>query len=136
MDPVTAIGLIQAVVDLVQASRAVVELIKTFKDGDSDLSALQRDISIFAEALGGFDRVLRWRNTMHRVSGPVIEDLLAHASGLLQDLQTRLVKISSSTYSAVRRARWTQHKWSITKLHGQLKEQNAMLNTFLSITHA
>ncbi|KAL7625834.1 hypothetical protein AAE478_005057 [Parahypoxylon ruwenzoriense] len=136
MDPVTVIGLIAAVVELVRATKSVIEVIKTVKDGDRDLSTLSHDVSMFTEALVGFDRVLRGRRTIHRISGPVIGDLLKHSTGIVEDLRTRLGQISNSGHSAVRRARWTQHKSSIKKLHRQLKEQNAMLHTFLSITHA
>lgn len=136
MDPITIISLIATVIDLVKATKVVNEVIKTLKDGDKDLTALSHDVSIFAESLEGFDRVLRSPYTLHRISGPVIEDLLKHATGIIHDLQTRLQQISTSEYSAVRRVKWLQQKSAIARLGGQLKEQNVMLHTFLSITHA
>ena len=136
MDPVTAIGLIASVASLVQASNSVVNVIKDFKAGDSDLVTLSNDLGAFAEALVCFERVLRSRHSLHRISGPVIEGVLQHSTRLVKELETILNQISSSSITTLRRAKWVQQKSKISKLHGQLKEQNAMLNTFLSITHA
>ncbi|CAG9946813.1 unnamed protein product, partial [Clonostachys rosea f. rosea IK726] len=136
MDPITLIGLAASVVQLIDASKKVIGLIKTFKDGDRDLSSLAQDIFAFTEALIGFDRILRSKYTLHRISGPTIENLLNHAQELVQELETRLIQIGSSNLSAVRRAKWVQHKSSVTKLHEKIKEKNVMLHTFISISHA
>ena len=136
MDPVSLVGLTAAVIELLRVSRAVLEVIKTLKDGDKELAALSHDVSSFSEALVGFDRVLRGRHTIHRVSSAVIHNLVEHSALLLQDMRARLVQISTSSYSAVRRAKWAHHKSAIGKLHTQMREKNAMLHTFLSITQA
>ena len=136
MDPATVIGLVASVANLAEASSSVLRLVRNFRDGDRDLAALSHDLSIFSEALVGFDRVLRSRHTIHRISGPVLDQVLKHALSLLEDLHGRLKPIASTDISALRRARWLQHKSTITKIHGQLKEQNAILQTFLSITQA
>ncbi|KAI1375398.1 ankyrin repeat protein [Hypoxylon crocopeplum] len=136
MEPVTIIGLIVSVVELLKTTKSVVKVIHNFKNGDKDLSTLSNDISAFTEALIGFDRILRSRRTIHRISGPVIENVLRHSTELIQDLEARLLQLSKSEFSTVRRAKWVRHKSSIAKLHTQLKEQNAMLHTFLAITQA
>lgn len=136
MDPITAIGLISSVAQLVQCSETVINLIRTFKDADRDLSDLSSDIATFAEALKCFDRVLRSKHALHRVSAPVFESVITQSRKLLLELESKLKQISSNEMTALRRARWVQHRSSIMKLHTRLKEQNAMLQTFLSITHA
>ncbi len=136
MDPVTIIGLTASVVQLVDAAKNVLVVIKSFKDGDKELSTLAHDLSVFTEALISFDRILRSKYTLHRVSGPVIEDMLNHSNELVQELKTYIIQIGSLNLSAIRRAKWVQHKSSITKLHDKLKEKNDMLHTFLSITQA
>lgn len=136
MDPVTVIGLVGAVANIAEATGSVVSLIKSFKDGERDLSSLANDLSAFNEALVGFQRVLRSKHTIHRISGPVIENVLAQSARLIDELETRLTEMLSSGYSVVRRTKWVQHKSGIAKLHRSLKEQHAMLHTFLSITLA
>ena len=136
MDPVTLIGLIASVTNLIHASRVTLDVIRTFKDGDKNLAELSNDITVFAEALAGFERVLRSRATVHRISGPAIESVVEVSTNTIKDLRLRLQQISSSDISAVRRAKWVQNVSKIERLHERLREQNAMLQTFLSITHA
>ncbi|KAF2972708.1 hypothetical protein GQX73_g864 [Xylaria multiplex] len=136
MDPITIIGLAASVVQLVHSANKALDVIRNFKDGDKELASLAHDLAVFTEALISFDRVLRSKHTLHRVSGPVLEDLLKHSRELIQQLETCVIQIGSSSLATIRRARWVQHKSSINKLHGKLKEKNTMLHTFLSITHA
>lgn len=136
MDPVTIIGLAAAIVQLVESTKKVIDVIKSFKEGDKELAALAHDLSAFNEALISFDRILRSKHTLHRVSGPVIEDMLGHANDLVKELEAQIIQIGSSSISAIRRAKWVQHKSSINKLHGRIREKNTMLHTFLSIAHA
>ncbi|RYP44901.1 hypothetical protein DL769_011491 [Monosporascus sp. CRB-8-3] len=136
MEPITIIGLTASVVQLVNTAKQVLDVIKSFKDGDKELVALSHDLSVFTEALISFDRILRSKHTLHRVSGPVLEDMLGHSNELVQELETHITQIGSSSLSTIRRAKWVQHKSSINKLHAKLKEKNVMLHTFLSITHA
>lgn len=136
MDPITIIGLVASVTNLIHVSKSVLEVIKTFKDGGKDLSNLLNETAVFAEALTGFERVLRSRATSHHISGAAIESVLETSTNTMKDLELRLKQISSSEVSAVRRLKWVQHASRLEKLHERLKEQNAMLQTFLSITHA
>ncbi|KAI1748630.1 ankyrin repeat protein [Xylaria castorea] len=136
MDPITIIGLAASVVQLVDAAKKVLHVIRSFKDGDKELTALAHDLSAFTEALISFDRILRSKHTLHRVSGPVLEDMLGHSKELVQELETHITRVGSSSLSTIRRAKWVQYKSSINKLHTKLKEKNVMLHTFLSIAHA
>jgi hypothetical protein len=136
MDPVTIIGLVASVVSLIQASNSVLKVIGSSKGGNKNLSNLSNDVTIFSEALSGFDRVLRSRHTLHHISGSAIESMLSKSAKTIKDLEGRLVQMSSSDSSTVRRARWIQNSSAVNKLHDQLKEQNVMLQAFLSITHA
>lgn len=135
MDPISIIGLVASVFQLVEASKKVHDVARTFKNGEVELADLANDLSIFTEALIGFDRVLRSKHTLHRVSGPVLEDMIGHSKHLIQELETELAYIGNSSYSTVRRAKWIQHRSSVNKLHTKLKEKTAMLQTFLSIAH-
>lgn len=136
MDPVTIIGLLASLSSLIQASSSVVSIIQTYKDGDRDLEDLSNDISVFAEALKGFDRVLRSRQTMPRISGSVTRNALEAAGKTVKDLGTHLQHLSGYEVSVVRRMKWVQNKSSVKKLHERLKEHNAMLQTFVALTHA
>ena len=136
MDPVTVTGLVSSIVQLIEAAKKVNDIFQTFKDRDKELSALRDDIAAFIEALCGFDRILRSRNTIHRVSSPALEDVLRNSMEIVIELRDWLLQLSTSTLSAVRRAKWVQHKSALKKLHGKVREKIAMLHTFLSITQA
>ena len=136
MDPVTVIGLVSSITQLVEVAQKVTILIQTFRNGNKELATLGQDVVAFTEALVGFERVLRSRHTLHRVSGAVLEDVLRSSTEIVTELRARMMQLSASNISAVRRAKWVQHKTSINKLHGSIREKMAMLNTFLSITQA
>lgn len=63
MDPITAIGLLASLSNLIEASNSLLTIIKSFKDGDQELLGLFNDVLVYAEALKGFDRVLRSRQS-------------------------------------------------------------------------
>ena len=90
MDPVTAIGLLASVANLIQASDAILEVMKSFKDGERELLELCYDVSVFEEALKGFDRVLRSRQTRHNISGSVINSALEDGFATIQELDKRV----------------------------------------------
>ncbi|KAI0506443.1 ankyrin repeat-containing domain protein [Xylaria bambusicola] len=136
MDPVTVIGLVSSIVQLIEAANKVKDILEAFRDGDKELIALRNDVAAFMEALCGFDRILRSRHTIHRVSSPVLEDVLRNSMEIVLELRDRLLQLSSSSLSPVRRAKWVQHKSALKRLHGKVREKIAMLHTFLSITQA
>lgn len=136
MDPVTVIGLLASLTNLIHASRATLRVVDSFKDADRELLSLSNDVSVFAEALSGFERVLRSRQTIHRISPSVIETMLANSLDTIHTLDDRLQQMSNSSVSTVRRVRWVQGASAVKKLHDRLKELNMMLQTFLAITHA
>ena len=61
MDPISVIGLLSSLSSLIGASKEVIDLIKSFKDGDKELIGLSNSVSLFEENLKGFKRVLRSR---------------------------------------------------------------------------
>ena len=136
MDPITALGLVSSVSQLLQATGSLLELIKTFKDAEKEIVEIFNDISMFDEALKGFDRVLRSRQTKHNISGRVINSALKDAFATIHDLEMRLVEVSKSDVSPLRRMKWVQHKSSLKKLHDRIKEQRTMLQSFLALAHA
>lgn len=136
MDPLSIMGFVASVVQLIEAANKVNDILRTFKDGDKELAVLRDDIDAFVEALRGFDRILRSRHTIHRVSSPVLEDMLKSSTSIVVELGDRLLQLSSSTSSVVRRAKWVQHKSALKKSHDKIREKIAMLHTFLSITQA
>ncbi len=136
MDPITALGLLASLSSLIKASNSLLEVVKSFKDGNKELLELFNDVSIFEEALKGFDRVLRSRQTKHEISTTVISKALEEASRTIQELESKLIHMSKSEVSSVRRMKWVQHKSSLIKLHERVKEQSAMLQSFLALAHA
>lgn len=136
MDPLSIIGFVASVSQLIEAANKVNDILRTFKDGDKELAALRNDIAAFVEALRGFDRILRSRHTIHRVSGPVLEDVLRNSMNIVIELRDRLLQLSSSSSSVLRRAKWVQHKSAVKRSHDKIREKIAMLHTFLSITQA
>jgi len=136
MDPITVIGLLASLSNLIQASNSLLEIAKSFRHGDRELLELLNDVSVFEEALKGFDRVLRSRQTKHNISATVISRALEEASTTIQELESKLVDMSKSEALAVRRMKWVQHKSSLNKLHERMKDQGTMLQSFLSLAQA
>ena len=135
MDPITAIGLLASLSSLIEASNSVLKVIKSFKDGEKELLELLNDISVFEEALKGFDRVLRSRQTRHNISGEIIGKALKEGSTTILEIEKRIAQISSSEISAVCRMKWVQNKSSFKRLHERIKEQIALLQSFLALAH-
>ena len=135
MDPITAIGLLASISSLIEASNSVLKAIKSFKDSEKDLLELFNDISIFGEALKGFDRVLRSRQIRHNISEQVINNALEEGLATIREIERRLAQISSSELSTIRRMKWVQHKASFKKLHERLKDQIVLLQSFLALAH-
>lgn len=136
MDPITAISLLASLCSLIEASNSLRKVIKSFRDGEREIRELCNDVSIFEEALKGFDRILRSRQAIHNISGKMINIALQEGFATIQNLEKRLVQISRSDVPAMRRLKWVQHKPSLKKLHERLKEQSTMLQSFLALAHA
>lgn len=135
MDPVSVIGLLGALCNLLDLSNKLYQIAKNFKEGDRDLLELCHDVSFFAEALKGFDRVLRSRQTNHNISTSVISKALEESTWTIQEIQSKLSHISKSESSAVRRMKWLQNKSTVKKLHERVKTQSSMLQSFLTLAH-
>lgn len=135
MDPISAIGLLGTLCNLLELSNKLYQIAKNFKEGDRDLLELCHDVSFFEEALKGFDRVLRSRQTNHNISTSVISKALEESTWTIQEIQSKLSHISKSESSAVRRMKWLQNKSTVKKLHERVKSQSAMLQSFLTLAH-
>ena len=136
MDPFSALGLLASLSSLIRASDSLLDLLKSFKDGEKEVLDLFKDVSVFSEALKGFDRVLRSRQTNHKISSTVISSALEDASRTIQELEKKLLHLSKFENTAMRRMKWVQHKSSLTKLHDRVKEQSTVLQSFLALAHA
>ena len=136
MDPIIGIGLLASLCSLIEASNSLRKVIKSFRDGEKEIRGLFNDVSIFEEALKGFDRILRSGQAIHQISGKVIDNSLQESFATIQNLENRLVQIARYDVPAMRRMKWVQHKPSLKKLHERLKEQSTMLQSFLALAHA
>ena len=135
MDPVTVIGLLGALCNLIEASNSLLKIVKVLKEGERDLIELCNDLAFFEEGLKGFDRVLRSRQTNHSISASVISNALEESSTTLEALETRLSAIVKSSSSTVRRVKWLQNKTAIRKLHERMQTQSSILQSFLALAH-
>ena len=136
MDPISAIGVLASLSSLIKASDTLLGVAKSIRNAEKELRELYNDLAIFQEALKGFDRVLRSRQTRHNISGEVIHNAVQEASATIEDLENRLGQIISSNVSSLRSLRWAQHKSSLKKVHERLREQSTMLQSFLALAHA
>ena len=135
MDPITAIGLLGSLANLIQASNEVAKLTRSFIEGDREIKELLNDVTVFQEALKGFDRVLRSRHTRHNISEVVITTAIEETTVTFEDLRDRLKDMSQYETSAVRRMRWVQKRSTLMKLQERLKGQSAILQSFLALAH-
>lgn len=136
MDPFSAIAVLASLSILIKASDSALEILKSFREGEKDLLDLWNDIAIFEEALKGFDRVLRSRQTKHNISSHVIQNALDEGSATMAELELRLVESTKCNSSTVRRMRWVYHKSDFEKIHSRIKAQNTVLQSFLALAHA
>ncbi|KLJ05610.1 hypothetical protein EMPG_10906 [Blastomyces silverae] len=135
MDPVSAIGLLASVATLIKASKGALDLIKAYKHAPKDLSELVHDLEIFEEALKGFDRVLRSRQTKHNISEKVLRTAVNDGFATIKDLEKRLMQVYKTENSSFRRVRFIQHKSQFEALDKQLKSQCTQLHSFVSLAH-
>jgi hypothetical protein len=89
MHPILIISLVASVTNLLHASKSVLKVIESFKDGDKNLSDLSNDVIVSSEALSGFNPVLRSRHKLHRISGSVIESVLSKSASTIKDPEGR-----------------------------------------------
>ena len=135
MDPISAIGLLASISTLIATSNEVVGLIKSLKDGEHELAQLLHDLSLFEEALQGFDRVLRSRQTKHRISPSTLQSAIEEASTTLDGLKKPLTQINKSSNTTVRRLKWIQSKPHLERIDARIKGQFAQLNNFVTLAH-
>lgn len=136
MDPISIVGLLGALCHLLEASSQLIKAVKTLKDGERDFLELYHDITLFEEALRGFDRVLRRKGTDHNISATVMTNAIRESSRTINELNERLLPILKSESSAIRRMRWLQNRSTVRKLHERIKTQCSMLQSFLTLVHA
>ncbi|EGE78806.2 ankyrin repeat protein [Blastomyces dermatitidis ATCC 18188] len=135
MDPVSAIGLLASVATLIKVSKGALDLIKEYKHAPRDLSELVHNLEIFEEALRGFDRVLRSRQTKHNISEKILRTAINDGFATIKDLEKRLTQVYKTENSSFRRVRFVQHKSQFEALDKQFKNQCAQLHSFISLAH-
>ncbi|EER38664.1 ankyrin repeat protein [Histoplasma capsulatum H143] len=127
MDPVSAIGLIASIGTLLKASKGTLDLIKSYKHAPKDLFELVHDLEIFEEALRGFDRVLRSRQTKHNISEKILRTAINDGSATVKDLEKRIKQVYKTENSNLRRVRFVQNKSHFETLAKQIKSQETFL---------
>lgn len=135
MDPITAIGLLASLAELIRASNSMLEMVRRLKDSDGELENLVDDIAIFAESLKGCDRVLRSRQAIHNISPMVIQKAIEDGAKSIRDLQGHVDQVTSSNNPTMRRLRWMQIRPRLQKLQSTLREHIVMLQSFVSLAH-
>ncbi|PGH09492.1 hypothetical protein GX51_00597 [Blastomyces parvus] len=135
MDPVSAIGLLASIATLIRASKGALDLIKAYKHASRDLTEVVHDLEIFEEALRGFDRVLRSRQTKHNISEKILRTAINDGFSTIKDLEKRLMQVYKTENSSLRRVRFVQHKSQFEALDKQLKSQCTQLHGFVSLAH-
>jgi hypothetical protein len=133
MDPISLIGLLSSLSSLIGASKKVIDLINSFKDGDKELIGLSNSVSLFEENLKGFKRVLRSRWGGHNISVETINNAIKESAGMMKELEDRLLSIFKSESLTVRRMKWVQHKSTFEKITEDLKGKCMMLHSLVSV---
>ncbi|PGH34569.1 hypothetical protein GX50_02652 [[Emmonsia] crescens] len=122
-----AIGLIASIATLLRASKGALDLIKSYKHAPRDLAELVHDLEVFEEALRGFDRVLRSRQTKHNISKKILRTAINDGSATIKDLENRLTQVYKTENSSFRRVRFMQNKSHFEALGKQIKSQETFL---------
>lgn len=135
MDPVSAIGLLASISTLINVSKGALDLLRSFKDAEQDLAELARDLNHFDEALRGFDRVFRSRQTKHNVSGDVLREAIDDSNATLAEVEKRLTQVYKSESSTLRRARFVRYKSRFAALGARIQNKSSQLHGFISLVH-
>lgn len=133
MDPITAIGLLASISNLICASGEAVQLLRSFKDGEKELTGLVSQIALFEENLKGFHRIFRSPQVLHRISTETLTQVVDESSEELADLKRRLLQIQKSENSAIRRMKWIQSKAGLERINNQIKWKCSMLHSLVSM---
>ncbi|KAF7136756.1 hypothetical protein CNMCM5793_006225 [Aspergillus hiratsukae] len=133
MDPITTIGLLGSIANLITITGDTIELVKSFKDGESELADLSNQLSLFEENLKGFDRIFRSRRVVHQISVETVKNGIDESYATLKDLQKRLQQILRSESSTIRRMRWIQHKSGVQRIDDHIRGQCTMLHSLVSV---
>ncbi|OAX83301.1 hypothetical protein ACJ72_02334 [Emergomyces africanus] len=127
MEAVSAIGLIASIATLLRASKGALDLIKSYKHAPRDLAELAHDLEIFEEALRGFERVLRSRQTKHNISEKILRTAINDGLATIKNLEKRLIQVYKTENSSFRRVRFVQNKSHFDTLGKQIKTQETFL---------
>lgn len=133
MDPITAIGLLASISNLICASGEAAQLLRSFKNGEKELIGLASQIGLFEENLKGFHRIFRSRQITHQISADTLTQIIDESSRELDDLKRRLLVIQKSENSAIRRMKWMQSKASIQQIDHQIKWKCSMLRGMVTV---
>lgn len=132
MDPITLIGLLASVSNLVSASQSAVKLMRSFKDGDKEISELIAKVALFEENLRGFERVFR-SQVVPRPSVDALTNAITDSSARLGDLERRLLQICQAENLTVRRMRWIQNKAAFKDISKTIGGTCALLHSLVSV---
>lgn len=134
MDPVTLIGLLASISTLVAGSQEALKLLRSFKEGDKELSSLIVQVGLFEENLKAFDRLLRSRSrqAFQAMSAATLSRSIEDSSSKLVDLERRLLQICKAENSSVRRLRWIQNRSSFREISEDLRAKCGMMHSLVS----
>lgn len=133
MDPITAIGLLASISNLICASGEAAQILHSFKDGEKELSGLASQVVLFEENLKGFHRIFRSQQVIHRISIQTLTQIIDESAAELEELKGRLRLILKSENSTIRRVKWIQHKAGLERINGLIKGKCAMLHGLVSV---
>lgn len=131
MDPITAIGLLASISNLICASGDILQLLRSFKGGDKALAGLVSHVALYEENLRGFHRV--FTSNRHIISADILTQAVGESSKQLEDLRVRLGQIQKAENWTVRRMRWMQHRTSLERIDAWIKGQCALLHGLVTV---
>ena len=135
MDPLSAIGVLGTLFNLIEGAHALLRVARAIKEGERDIVELCNDVAFFEEALKGFDRILRKPQMTHNISPVIISKSLQESTLTIQVLHEKLLSVTKFETSSIRRMKWLQSKSAVRKSHERLKAQCNMLQSFLALAH-
>lgn len=70
---------------------------------------------------------------IHRISAETLSKAIEETISTLKDLEKRLAQILKSENLTIRRMKWVQHKSSLERIDGRIRNQCGMLQNLLSV---
>lgn len=139
MDPITAIGLVASIAQLIEATTKAIKYLNSVRDAPKDRAKLVQEASSLLAVLTNLNYTLEGANTIESWLGPVssqgLKDVLDRLQRLLGELAKRLKPSEHPMKSLGKRFLWTLDKKEILETLAEIERVKSLVGLTLERDH-